>query len=56
VDVSSPAVAPKRRGYDPDASREAIVAAAMRLFAERGFAPTRVEDIVDAAGYTRGAF
>ena len=28
----------------------------MRLFAERGFTATRVEDIVDAAGYTRGAF
>lgn len=28
----------------------------MRLFAERGFATTRVEDIVREAGYTRGAF
>lgn len=56
MDVSNPDGAGKRRGYDRHASREAIVSAAMRLFAERGFAPTRVEDIVDAAGYTRGAF
>jgi AcrR family transcriptional regulator len=44
------------RGYDREASRQAIVAAAMHLFAEHGFAATRVEDIVQAAGYTRGAF
>ena len=28
----------------------------MRQFAAQGFAATRVEDIVEAAGYTRGAF
>lgn len=28
----------------------------MRCFHERGYAATRVEDIVQAAGYTRGAF
>lgn len=46
----------KRRGYDRDASREAIVSAAMHAFAAHGFAATRVEDVVQAAGYTRGAF
>jgi AcrR family transcriptional regulator len=46
----------RRRTYDSDASREAIVDAAMRQFAAHGFAATRVEDIVEAAGYTRGAF
>jgi AcrR family transcriptional regulator len=45
-----------RRSYDREASREAIVAAAMHAFGEHGYAATRVEDIVEAAGYTRGAF
>jgi AcrR family transcriptional regulator len=48
--------ATRRHSYDRDASREAVISAAMRLFAQRGFAATRVEDIADAAGYTRGAF
>jgi AcrR family transcriptional regulator len=54
MNVSTPAR--RRPRYDRDASRTAIVEAAMRRFAAQGFAGTRVEDIVEAAGYTRGAF
>jgi AcrR family transcriptional regulator len=39
-----------------EASYEALVAAAMRCFHARGYAATRLEDIVQAAGYTTGAF
>ena len=46
----------ERRSYDRDASYGALVSTAMRLFAEHGFAATRIEDIAAAAGYTRGAF
>jgi AcrR family transcriptional regulator len=56
MNVSKVTADSKRRGYDREASREAIVGSAMHLFAEHGFAATRVEDIVQAAGYTRGAF
>lgn len=39
-----------------EASYDALVASAMRCFHERGYAATRVEDIVEGAGYTSGAF
>jgi AcrR family transcriptional regulator len=39
-----------------DQTRQAIVAAALALFAERGFAATSVQDIADQAGVTKGAF
>ena len=35
--------------------QERLLAAASRLFAERGFAPTSVQDIVELAGVTKGA-
>jgi AcrR family transcriptional regulator len=44
------------RSYDSDASYQALVEAAMRWFHDNGYAATRVEDIVQTAGYTRGAF
>jgi AcrR family transcriptional regulator len=36
--------------------REAILSEATRLFAEQGFDATSVQDVVDAAGVTKGAF
>ncbi|MBB4664967.1 TetR/AcrR family transcriptional regulator [Conexibacter arvalis] len=39
-----------------EASREALVNAAMRRFVEQGYARIRVEDIVEGTGYTKGAF
>jgi AcrR family transcriptional regulator len=39
-----------------EASRAALVESAMRNFAEHGYAATRVEDIVEGTGYTKGAF
>jgi AcrR family transcriptional regulator len=39
-----------------EASYEALVDSAMRRFHERGYAATRVEDIVAGTGYTSGAF
>ena len=38
-----------------DATQRALVAAARTLFAERGFADTSTEAVVQAAGVTRGA-
>jgi AcrR family transcriptional regulator len=35
--------------------QERLLTAASRLFAERGFAPTSVQDIVELAGVTKGA-
>jgi AcrR family transcriptional regulator len=39
-----------------EASLEALVHSAMRQFHERGYAATRIEDIVNGTGYTSGAF
>jgi AcrR family transcriptional regulator len=38
------------------ATRAKLIAAAERLFIKKGFAGTSVEEIADAAGFTRGAF
>ncbi|AXL53460.1 hypothetical protein DSC91_006893 [Paraburkholderia caffeinilytica] len=37
-------------------TRERLLAAAREVFIEKGFASASVQDIVEAAGYTRGAF
>ena len=39
-----------------EASLQALLDSAMRCFGERGYAATRVEDIVQGTGYTSGAF
>ncbi len=39
-----------------EASFDALVRSAMHRFNERGYAATRIEDIVEGTGYTSGAF
>ncbi|MQA88119.1 MAG: TetR family transcriptional regulator [Streptosporangiales bacterium] len=49
-------MSPRRRQQDRSrATQEALITAARRLFAERGYAAVPAEEIVAAAGLTRGA-
>ena len=43
----------KLRGAHARSTREAVIGAAGRLFAERGYAATSIEDIAEAAGVSR---
>jgi TetR/AcrR family transcriptional regulator, cholesterol catabolism regulator len=43
-------------GYAPEATRQALVESALRLFGEKGYAVTSVQEITEAAGVTKGAF
>lgn len=43
-------------GYDPQRTRQALVDSALRLFEENGFDRTTLQQIVDGAGLTKGAF
>src|SRR5260370_31000266 len=43
------------RGAQAEATREAVIAAAARLFAEKGYAATSIEEIAAAAGVSRAA-
>ena len=43
----------KLRGAHAQSTREAVIGAAGRLFAERGYAATSIEDIAEAAGVSR---
>lgn len=44
------------RVRDPDGTRKALMQSGTKLFEEYGYAATRVQAIVDAAGLTKGAF
>src|SRR2546429_6684106 len=45
----------KSRSEQSQETREALLSAARELFAERGYAATSTEDVVQRAGLTRGA-
>lgn len=53
--VPSPSEAPATGGASPEDSRARLIAAARRVFAERGFHGTTADHLIDAAGLTRGA-
>jgi len=42
--------------YDPVATRKAVIEAAVKLFSLQGYAQTPVQQIVETAGLTKGAF
>jgi TetR/AcrR family transcriptional regulator, cholesterol catabolism regulator len=44
------------QGYQPAETRDALRKSALKLFEERGYPTTSVEDIVSEAGLTKGAF
>jgi AcrR family transcriptional regulator len=44
------------REQSRDQTRERLIEAARTMFTKKGFVATSVEDIAEAAGYTRGAF
>ncbi len=46
----------RTREEQREITREKLLAAAKRLFVKQGFAATSVEEIAEAAGFTRGAF
>ncbi|MEL7369970.1 MAG: helix-turn-helix domain-containing protein, partial [Myxococcota bacterium] len=41
------------RRYDPEATRQAILAAAQRIFVDKGVGATTMRDIAEAAGVTK---
>src|SRR3954466_13737024 len=46
---------PTKRQRRPAERPEEIAAAALRLFCERGYYPTTIDDVATAAGVTKGA-
>jgi TetR/AcrR family transcriptional regulator, transcriptional repressor for nem operon len=48
--------APKRAGHDKEATKGALIAAGMELFAKHGLDGPSLDDICAHAGFTRGAF
>jgi TetR/AcrR family transcriptional regulator len=55
VAAAVPAIATERRTRDAERSREAILDAAERQFADRGFDAVSLQEIATAAGLSRGA-
>jgi TetR/AcrR family transcriptional regulator, transcriptional repressor for nem operon len=47
---------PKRAGHDKEATKGALIAAGMELFAKQGLDGPSLDDICAHAGFTRGAF
>lgn len=45
-----------RGSYDPEQTRQLLLASALDLFGAQGFHGTSVQEIVDSAGVTKGAF
>ena len=43
-------------GYAPEETRQALIDSALRLFGEKGYAVTSVQEITEDAGVTKGAF
>jgi AcrR family transcriptional regulator len=52
--ASDPQILPRRRARRKEARPGEIVEAALRLFADRGFAATKLEDVAAAAGIGKG--
>ena len=52
----APVTESSRRSYDPDRTRFELVGAAVDLFGRKGFHATSLQEIVQAAGVTKGAF
>src|SRR2546430_1510808 len=52
---TEPAVPRSRKADQSEATRGALIAAGRKLFAQRGFGGVGTEEIVRAAGVTRGA-
>ena len=50
-----PAIRHQQSSRRPGASREAVLAAALEMFLQNGFAATRVEDIAQRAGVGKGS-